>query len=157
MNELPQYTLGDAVSWLTTRKIPLSQFACNETLAIINNDSDFQALILYFAGLNAENSLTFLYSFNGLGDNFYQIANSIYVPQTLFIAIQYATINNQYLLDVSTIQALFDCIQMTPEFSPFIEALNGITPENSNTYNRVYDKLIGLPMFLINSQKFLLA
>ncbi len=155
--EIPQYTLDDAVGWLTTRQVPLSQSGCDSILAIINNTSDFQEFTPYFAGLTSENSQSFLYSFGRPGDKFRNIIKAIYVPTTLYIALMYIDINRQYLLDARTIQSLFDCIQMTPEFRPFLEQLEGITPENSNTYNKVFNQLMNLPLFLINSQKFVLT
>jgi hypothetical protein len=161
MKEIPTFTLWDMIfGSLITRWVPLSQSGCDSVLALINNTSDFQSLIPYFVGLNSENSNTFIQSFNRVNavpDNKFQnIVNAIPAPKTLYMEFLYVMIDNKYLFSAATIQMLFDVLQMTPEFRPFLEQLEGITPENSNMYNKVFDQLVQLPMFLINSQKFLL-
>jgi hypothetical protein len=159
MIDLPEYSLLSIMSQMTTRDIPMSSSACVTILEIINNDSDFQSFVAYFAGLVSANSIAYRYVADRLMNvqKFFNISQSIYVPSTLFQYLEYMTWNNNVYLDDGLIQKLVATIQMTPEFTPYLQMLEGITPETSRDYIPVIEQLNYLPLFKINSQLFLLS
>lgn len=151
MSTLPQYYLNDAIGWLTTRWVPLSQSAVDALLSIINNNPDYKAFIPYFAGLTIENSSTYTHNFPN-DDNFWNLASSTTVANTLFNTLDYFLAVPSFLLNAQTINDIFNILNGIPQYSSYKIALTGITPDNSQSYALVISSLIQLPLFNINAQ-----
>lgn len=154
MKELPQYTLFDAIGWQTTRWIYLSDFAVSQILSIINDN--YPEFIDYFTGLTSANSLGYLTSYPN-DDNFIVLAQAVILPPDLYQYLSFMGWNNDVLLDDNLISMLISAVQMTPEFSHYLDDLSGITPDNSREYMLVINNLVNLPIFKFNAQKFLIT
>lgn len=158
MQELLQYNLNDVIGWLTTRWVPMNQSACNTILSLVENDTDFESAIPYFAGMNLENSSLYSQMFGFLyrNDKFINIAKSIIVPPSLYTYLEMAYLLNNSPLDDRMVTMLMTAVSITPEFSTFLTQLDGINSGNSLNYQPVIRDLIVCPIFKINAQKFYL-
>ena len=152
MKDLPQYYLSDAIGWLTTRWIALSQSACDSFLSIINNNIQYKNFVPYFAGLSVDNSYFYIHNLPN-DDNFWLIASETPVPNTLFTTLDYFLYTYDFLLDAATINDIFNILNGISEYASYVTDLSGITPDNSRSYASVINTLIQLPLFNINAQQ----
>jgi hypothetical protein len=151
MTNLPQYYLLDAIGWLTTRWIPFSQSACDALLFIINNNSQYDNYIPFFTGLTIENSNFYSRNFPN-DDNFLTLVSTTEISNTLFNTLDFFISNSDFLLDSNTISDIINIITGISEYSSYLIDLEGITPDNSQSYCSVINTLIQLPLFNINAQ-----
>lgn len=154
---MPVYNLFDHVGWLTTRRIPLRTDAVTHIILLVNNTyTDF---IQRFTGLDTTNSLQYWQPFVDISNNtnFQTDSMAIILPYSLLDFIEVEYLANWVPFTADMITQLFNCIELTPEFSSFLTALSGMTPENCTDweYKQIIQfGLMALPKFIRDAQTF---
>jgi len=156
---MPIYNLIDHIGWLTTRRIPLRSDAVTHVMTLINNT--YTNFIQRFAGINTQNSTQYWQSLMDItyNESFASEAIVIILPYSLldFIEVEYLVNNVPFTSDMIT--QLFNCIEMTPEFSSFLTSLSTMTPVNCTDweYKQIIQfGLMALPKFVRDAQTFML-
>lgn len=156
---MPIYNLLDHIGWLTTRRVPLRSDSVNHVMVLVNGTyTDF---IQKFAGMDNPNSLQYLQSFYFILDNedFCNEAQAIIMPYSLLDFIEVAYLVDGEPFTANMITQLFNCIELTPEFSAVLSSLSGMTPENCTdwAYKQIIQyELMAFPKFVRDAQTFML-
>jgi len=144
---------------LTSRQVPLCSEAVTALLTLVNNS--YTSYIQKTAGITSANSCAYQYRLMELfGEgNFIADASAITIPQNLltFIEGNYFNLNNPESFTENMITQIFNCLEMTNEFSGFITSLQGMTPENCQDYQYrsvIQFEIMLCPKFLIDAETF---
>lgn len=124
-----------------------------KTFLDANYSKDFLSFSTQLAGINKESSIAYRDTLSLLSNNpnFISQAEQIIVPLNLFNVLEYMTYTPSYSLSSDEITLLFNTLELTPEFSVFIESLSGITPENSRDYLLIIQQMLTCPKFVMDA------
>jgi hypothetical protein len=151
---IPAYTLIDAIGWLTTRSIPLSTQAITDTQYIVNNTPEFSGFIMRFVGSTTpENSMSFRQPLSDISNNqnFFDAAQQVTVPNTIRTLLDQIQFDDGQGMTQENIDDIFSILAITPQFSPYVTQLSGITSVNFRGYMGVFVELCTLPKFDIDA------
>jgi len=155
---LADYTLFEHIGWLTSRQVPLSSAAISELITIVNNS--FPSYIPKFAGITSANSCAYKYRLDEIYvEDGFETAASILIPNNFlnFIEFGYLSLTEPLSFTQTMITQLFNCLEMTNEFAPYLTALQGITPENCLDWQYksiIQTELMLFPKFIIDAETF---
>lgn len=151
---MQEYTLIDHIFWSITRRIPLSISAVTSILGMVNNT--YTTYIQIFAAMSNENSLDYLQSMTNICNDqgFFDNAQSFLIPNNFFTFIDVQYLGNGVNFTANQITQLLNIVELTPEFSDYLTALDGITPINCQMYSGVINALYYCPKFVRDAETF---